>query len=137
MEMSRKSVPYTPLWKPLSQMKFAIVTTAGVHLKTQEPFLLEGDESYRLIPGDAQTADLMVTHPSYDHTDADKDINCVFPLDRLRELAASGLIGGISNKHLGYMGFSNKLKKVYEETVPAMARELERSSADAVILTAG
>lgn len=137
MEMSRRSVPYTPLWKPLNGMKFALVTTAGVHLKSQEPFNLEGDESYRLLPGDMQAADLMVTHPSYDHADADQDINCVFPIDRLRELVTAGVIGGVANKHIGYMGYSNRLKKVYEETVPAMARELERSNADGVILTAG
>lgn len=137
MEMSRRSVPYTPLSKPLNQMKFALVTTAGVHLKSQEPFDLEGDESFRVIPGDVQASDLMVTHPQYDHSDADKDINCVFPIDRLRELVQAGVIGGVANKHLGYMGYSMKLKKVYDETVPGMARELERSSADAVILTAG
>jgi hypothetical protein len=29
----------------------------------------------------------MVTHGHYDHRHADTDINCVFPIERLRELA--------------------------------------------------
>jgi D-proline reductase (dithiol) PrdB len=137
MEMSRRSVPFTPLWKPLNQMKFALVSTAGVHLKDQEPFNKEGDESFRVFPGDVQTVDLVFTHEHYDHSDADKDPNVMFPIDRLRELAEQGIIGGVASKHIGMMGYSMKLKQVYEETVPAIAREIERSNADAVLLTAG
>jgi D-proline reductase (dithiol) PrdB len=118
-------------------MKIALVSTAGVHLKSQEAYNPESDESFRLITGDFSAADLMFTHAHYDHEDADKDPNVMYPIDRLKELVAEGVIGGVANKHIGMMGYSMKLKQVYEETVPAIAKEINRSNADAVLLTAG
>ncbi|MBX5489608.1 MAG: hypothetical protein IRZ14_00525 [Chloroflexi bacterium] len=136
-QISRRCIPYTPNRRPLSETTVALVTTAGVHLRDQPPFRPEGEKEFRVIPGDTPLADLMITHPHYDHTDADRDINCVFPLARLRELADAGVIAAVSNYHVGYMGTSPRLREVYEETAPAIADRLERSKADAVVLTAG
>ncbi|GHO90716.1 D-proline reductase (dithiol) protein PrdB [Reticulibacter mediterranei] len=135
MVMSKRCIPYTPRSRELKQSVFALVTTTGVHLRTQEPYI-EDDNTWRLIPGDVQTADLMITHDHYDHHDADQDVNCVFPIDRLRDLAAEGIIGGINNKHLGF-GFTQNLRDLYERAAPEMAKEIARSKADGVILTAG
>lgn len=137
MPMSRRCIPYTPRRRELRETVFALVTTAGVHLRDQEPFALEGDNSWRLIPGDAQSDQLIVTHEHYDHRHADQDINCVFPIDRLRELAAEGTIGGVGDKHLGFMGYTQQLRDLYERAAPELAKVIERSRADAVLLTAG
>jgi D-proline reductase (dithiol) PrdB len=121
-------------------MNISIVTTAGIRLKTQEPYNDEGDERFYVIPGDAQVDDLTVNYASpanYDFSDSLKDINVVFPIERLQELAEAGVIGGVAKKHIATMGYTMRLKKVYEETVPAIAKELERSNTDGVILTAG
>lgn len=67
MPMSRRCIPYTPRRRELSETTFALVSTAGVHLREQEPFDLEGDNSWRLIPGDVRSDALMVTHAHYDH----------------------------------------------------------------------
>lgn len=140
-EMSRKCVPFTPFDKPLARATVAIVTAAGVHRKDQEPFNIAddlGDLTFRIIGEDAQTTDLMVTHHHYDHTDADKDINVVFPLDPLRDLLNEGFIGGIARQHIGYMGYTMQLKRMYEETAPQIAEEIDRKSrADLVVLTGG
>lgn len=141
MEMSRKAIPYTPNEKPLSELTIMLVSTAGVHLKDQEPFATEGDETYRVIPGDAPSDAFTVTHGApvehYDPSDARRDVNCMFPIDRLRELAVSGWIGGASDKHITLMGYSMRLRRFTEETAPAVAKGVERSKADAVLLTAG
>ena len=136
-QLSRKAVPYTPLDRPLKELTIALVTTAGVHRRTDEPYSFDGDERFYVFPGEVAAGDLMITHGHYDHADADRDINCVFPIERLRELAAEGEIGGVSNKHAGMMGFTKKLTYVYEQTVPAIGEEIERSQADAVVLTGG
>lgn len=137
MPMSRRCIPYTPRTRELSQTVFALVSTAGVHLRTQEPFDLAGDNTWREIPGDVRAANLMVTHAHYDHRHADQDINCVFPIDRLRELAEAGVIGGVGDRHLGFMGYTQRLRDLYERAAPEMAQVVERSRADAVLLTAG
>ena len=141
MEMSRKAVPYTPNNKQLSEMTIAIVSTAGVHAKDQEPFNTDGDETYRVLPGDIQSDQLVITHGApeehYDRSEALKDINVIFPIDRLREFKEDGIIGDVAEKHLTMMGYALKLRKIQDETAPAIAKEIERSRIDGVVLTAG
>ncbi|HWI60701.1 MAG TPA: glycine/sarcosine/betaine reductase selenoprotein B family protein [Symbiobacteriaceae bacterium] len=134
-------MPYTPVTKKLSDMTIAIVSTAGVHLKDQDPFNTEGDDTWRVIPGSVNVADLMITHGApeehYDRTQAQQDMNVIFPIERLRQLQAEGFIGGVAEKNLTLMGYSLRLQKYYNETAPAVAKEIERSPVDAVLLTAG
>ena len=141
MTISRKCVPFTPFDRELAKSTIAIVTAGGVHLKDQEPFNIAdelGDLGFREIPPDADSSQLIVTHHHYDHTDADADINVVFPLDVLRDLQAEGVIGGLAKKHIGYMGYTMQLKAMYEGTAREIANEIDRGSrADAVVLTGG
>jgi D-proline reductase (dithiol) PrdB len=140
-QMSRKCVPYTPYERELSRATVALVTAGGVHRKDQEPFNIAdelGDLTFRIIPGDGPAADLMVTHHHYDHSDADRDINVVFPIDRLRELVEEGFIGGVAREHIGFMGYTMQLKRMYEETAPQIAEQIDKKSrADLVVLTGG
>jgi D-proline reductase (dithiol) PrdB len=139
--LSRKCVPFTPFDRALDKSVISIVSAGGVHLREQEPFNIAdelGDLTYRVIPPDAASPDLMVTHHHYDHSDADRDINVVFPLDVLTDLAAGGFIGGIGKKHVGYMGYTMQLKAMYEGTAREIANEIDKGSrADAVVLTGG
>jgi D-proline reductase (dithiol) PrdB len=73
MPMSRRCIPYSPRRRELRDSAFALVSTAGVQLREQEPYNLDGDNSWRLIPGDVRTDRLMVTHGHYDHRHADAD----------------------------------------------------------------
>jgi D-proline reductase (dithiol) PrdB len=139
--LSRKCVPFTPFEGELSKATVAIVTAGGVHLKEQEPFNVAdelGDLGFRVIPPEADSSQLMVTHHHYDHADADSDINVVFPLDVLRDLQEEGFVKDVARKHVGYMGYTMQLKAMYEGTAPQIANEIDRGSrADAVILTGG
>ena len=132
-------VAWTPLRKPLSECRVALATTAGVHRRSDEPFdqyAREGDPSFRVIEdGDAST-DLVVSHNHFDHSDADRDINCIFPKDRLRELAADGVIGSVSPVHVGFMGFNPNPFPVRDNAVK-VAGLLADAAADVVILTPG
>jgi D-proline reductase (dithiol) PrdB len=139
--LSRKCVPFTPYDGDLSRANVAIVTAAGVHGRDQQPFDIGedlGDLTYRVMDGEVTSTDLMVTHDHYDHTDADEDVNVVFPIDVLRELADEGIIGGLAKKHIGFMGYTMRLKDMYEQTAPAIADEIDKGSrADVVLLTGG
>lgn len=139
--LSRKCVPFTPFDGELSRVNVAIVTAAGVHRRDQEPFNIEddlGDLTYRVMGEDVTSADLMVTHHHYDHSDADEDVNVVFPIDVLHELVEEGFIGGVARKHIGFMGYTMRLKDMYEQTAPAIASEIDKGSrADIVLLTGG
>ena len=99
-------IPWTPLRCPLAQSTVAIVSTAGVHLCSDTPFELKSDASYRIIPRTARTTDLCITHAHYDRRDAARDPNLVFPLERLLELEAEGLVGRVADAHYGF-GFTH------------------------------
>lgn len=100
--LTRATIPWTPLRRPLGEATVALVTTSGVHRREDRPFDLRGDATYRVIPGDAEAGDLAITHRAYDRTDASRDINLVFPLPRLRELAAEGAIGRVAERHYAF-----------------------------------
>ena len=141
MSISRKCVPFTPFDRELAKSTVALVTAGGVHLKNQDSFNIAdelGDLTYRIIPEDVIADDLMVTHHHYDHSDADKDINVVFPIDALRDLQSDGFIEGTARKHVGYMGYTMQLKAMYEGTAREIANEIDKGSrADVVVLTGG
>jgi D-proline reductase (dithiol) PrdB len=141
MAFSRKCVPFTPYSHDLTRATVAIVTAGGVHRKDQPAFNIAdelGDLTFRIIGEDVAVSDLMVTHHHYDHSDADEDINVVFPIEPLRALVKEGFIGGIAREHIGFMGYSMQLKRMYDELAPQIAEQIEKKSrADIVVLTGG
>jgi D-proline reductase (dithiol) PrdB len=123
--LAASEIPWTPLVRPLSAATVAIVTTSGVHLRRDRPFRLNSDSSFRLIPRGTKAADLTITHRAYDRTDAVRDINLVFPLERLRELEAEGVIGRVADEHFGF-GLSGSAR-----ALQAPGRTVGRRLADA------
>jgi D-proline reductase (dithiol) PrdB len=97
-----QDIPWTPLRRPVAEATVALVSTAGVHLATDPPFDIRGDGSFRVIPRDAVPGDLVLTHPAYDRRDAQRDLNLVLPLERLRELESEGVIGRVARDHYGF-----------------------------------
>lgn len=128
---------WSPVTKPLSEMTVALATAAGVHLKSDKRFNLAGDFSFRVIPGDTPVEEMMVSHGGYDNGDVNKDINCMFPIDRVRELAKEGFIKAIAPVNFGFMGGGGDQEKFKNETGPEIAKQLKNAGVDAVVLTAG
>lgn len=136
LEISRYCIPFTPFRKKLEECSICLVTTAAVRLKEDVPFKLEGDTSFRVIPSEATVAQLAYDDAHYDHACVDKDLNCVFPIDRLTELARERRIGGLAEKHFS-LGFSQAMRELRETTIPALVREVDKVRPDAVLLTGG
>src|SRR6478672_11648271 len=43
-------IPWTPLNKPVSEARIALMTSGGLYIDGQEPFVLSNDPTYREIP---------------------------------------------------------------------------------------
>ncbi len=136
-----EDVPWTPVTKDLEKSMISVVTTAGVHHRDQEPFNMtdrDGDPSYRIIDYKKPLSSLMITHDYYDHSDADKDINVVFPLERLKEFEQEGRVGRVADRHYGFMGhITGRHIPTLIEKSREVAVQLKNDSVDIVLLTPG
>ena len=74
------------------------------------------------------------TSVNFDRTGFQQDINVVFPIDRLKELEAAGIIGSIAKFHYAFMGAGSHPHD-YEKTVREVAGFLKQDNVDAVFLT--
>jgi D-proline reductase (dithiol) PrdB len=140
--LEMEGVPWTPLGKSLPECKVALVTTAGVHHRDQPPFDMhdrEGDPSFRVIDAFRPVSDLMITHDYYDHSDADQDINIVFPVERLKELEREGVIGQAARFHYAFMGHivGRHIKTLVNESAADVTGKLKAEAIDIVLLTPG
>lgn len=124
--------PWTPA-PALDQARVAIVATAGLHRHSDARFV-GGAADYRLIPDDVDTDDLMMTHVSinFDRTGFQQDVNVVFPLERLHELATNGEIGSVARWHYSFMGATDPSRMA--ESGAQVARVLKEDGVTAVIL---
>ena len=125
-------VAWTPLRKSMSDSTVVLISTGGVHLRSDRPFNLNGDPTFRVIPKGAQSADLAISHQAYDRTDALRDINLVFPIERLRELEAERVIGRLAEEHYGFglMGSAKRLMPAIKE----VAQRISESGIDLALL---
>jgi D-proline reductase (dithiol) PrdB len=69
---------------------------------------------------------------NYDRTGFQMDWNVVFPLDRLRELKARGVVGDVASFHYSFMGATDP--KEMEGAARELGRILRGDEVDAVLL---
>ena len=119
---------------PLGKRRVAIVSSAGLVVRGEMPFRGR-DPDYRAIPGDTRPADLLISHISinFDRTGFQEDWNTVFPLDRLNEMAAEGIIGSVAATHYSFMGATDPVPM--EPYARELAGRLKSDRVDAVILS--
>ena len=119
---------------PLSEATVALVTTASLHHPDQDDFEVM-DTGYRILDGSRR--DYVTGHwsPNFDGAGFAYDMNTVFPLDRLDELAARGVIGKVADQHLAYAGNQFDLSAIRMDSGPAGAKWLREQGVDVVLLT--
>jgi D-proline reductase (dithiol) PrdB len=118
---------------PLTQQKIALISTAGLQRRGDRPFS-PGASDYRLIPADTPATELVMSHIStnFDRTGFQQDWNVVFPLDRLRELAKAGDIGGVAQYHYSFMGATDPA--AMEPRARELAQIMRVEGVDAALL---
>jgi D-proline reductase (dithiol) PrdB len=128
-----ESVPLANLAKPLQECSLTLISSCGVHLKTDRPMDVchpFGDFSFRRIPSHAKSDELVIHQLKYPHDDADLDINVIFPIERLQELVSEGVIGGLTKNFFSFIGYNMDPER-FEATVAAdiapAVREEERA----------
>ena len=118
---------------PLSQRRVAIVSSAALIHRGDKPFPF-GSGEYRAVPSGWDGKDILISHVSinFDRAGFQRDLNVVFPIDRLRDLAADGTIGSVADTHYTVMGSTDPAAMV--ASADAIAAALHADNVNAVVL---
>lgn len=146
-----ESGPFTPLAKPVSDTRVALVTSSGhfVAGEDPEPFgvkdmtqeesiprvvdFLRSKPQLSVIPADTPVERLRVRHPGYDIRGALADPNVAFPLERMREFAREGVIGELAAEAYSFVGAAAQ-DRVTGESGPEWAALLKERGVEAAVL---
>ena len=137
-----RPIPWTPLDKPLAQSTVALISSAGLALKNDQPFDQEGerqnpwwgDPSFRMLPWDTTAEDVNLYHLHIHPQVIAGDINTLFPLERLLDLEERGEIGRSAARHYSFMGYILEPERLLTESVPQIIAHLEEDEVDLVLL---
>ncbi|MEE8419735.1 MAG: glycine/sarcosine/betaine reductase selenoprotein B family protein, partial [Dehalococcoidales bacterium] len=118
----------------LNGRRVALVSTAGLHRRNDRPFQFRVEDFYRVIPGDIKADELVMSHVStnFDRSGFQQDLNVIFPIDRLREMAEDGAIGSPADFHYSFMGAHDPASM--EPQARTVAGLLKKDKVDAVLL---
>ena len=119
----------------LSSAKVAIVTT-GALVTDEHSDWVQGEETFRMLPRAERAFRMAHWSLNFDRTGFTSDINVLYPIDRLEELAQQGTIGAVAPRHLSFMGaLHDTLSTIKLDTGPAAAKLLRDDGVDVVLLT--
>ena len=130
-------VPLAPLKKPLSESRLTFVSSAGVQPKGTIPFDVVhpvGDYSFRRVPSDLTPADLEIHQIKYPTHNAHRDLNVIFPIERLQELVTEGVIGGLTPNFFSFIGYNMDPERLEAKLAEEIAKAVVADEADVALL---
>ncbi len=142
-EPGHDPIPWADVRKPLSESRVALLSTAGLSMRDDEPFDMDfershptkGDPSWRGLRASATTGDVVANHLHIDTGYIDRDLNVALPLDRLRELVSDGVVGAMADTHYSVMGYQgNDTSKLEQNSAPEIAAAMRSEEVDVALL---
>ncbi len=131
------SVPLSRLDMPLTAARLAFVSSAGVQPHGTLPFDVAhpiGDYSFRRVPSTATPAGLEIHQIKYPTAGANRDLNVIFPIERLQELAAEGVIGGLTPSFISFIGYNMDPERLERTLAEDIAEAVAAEGADIALL---
>jgi len=143
--------PFAPLRQALAESRVALFTSSGHFVEGDDPRpfgvaaltqdeavprvneFLRGPTALSSIPASTASRALRARHPGFDVRATERDPNVVFPLERLRELAAEGVIGELAENAYSFVGAASQ-RWILGEAAPSWAERLRDEAVDAVVL---
>ena len=130
-------VPLARLAKPVADSRLTFVSTAGVQPKGTLPFDVAhpvGDYSFRRVPSAAKPEDLEIHQLKYPTVGANRDLNVIFPIERLRELVAEGVVGGLTTDLFSFIGYNMDPERLERTLAEEIAEAVAADAADIALL---
>jgi D-proline reductase (dithiol) PrdB len=121
---------------PLSEATVAIVTSAAIHVDGDSGWSPNADPHFKVLDDGERNLRLGHFSPNFDRGAIAADLNVAYPVDRLHELAARGVIGTVAAHHYSFAGNQDDMvSKVRLDTGPQAAKLLREDGVDVVLLT--
>ena len=130
-------VPLARLSKPVFQTRLTFVSSAGIQPKGTMPFDVVhpvGDFSFRRVPSASRVSDLEIHQIKYPTTGALKDLNVIFPIERLQELTAQGVIGELTPNFFSFIGYQMDPERFERTLAEDIADAVAADGAEAALL---
>lgn len=130
-------VPLAKLSKRLSESRLTFVSTAGVQPRKSMPFDTVhpvGNYSFRLVPSDSRVEDLEIHQLKYPTVGANRDLNVIFPMERLRELTAENFIDSLTPNFFSFIGYNMDAERLEATLAEDIAGAVEAEKPDVVLL---
>jgi D-proline reductase (dithiol) PrdB len=118
----------------LASARIALLTSAALRRPEQPVFVPPEDTSYRPIPAEPYSTDLVMDHRSPLGLEPREDPEIVFPRAALIALAQRGVIGSVASTHFSFVGGTRNHHGVEKELAPALAAELKKENVDLALL---
>jgi D-proline reductase (dithiol) PrdB len=136
-------IPWNPLSKPIGQTTIALVTSAGISLKTDPPFDMErekkeifwGDRSYRIIPRGTTEKDIEANHLHINTKYIKEDINVMLPLSRMAEFEQEGTTGCLAPSSYSFYGYQWENDDFLREAIEPTSKKMKEERVEAFLLT--
>jgi D-proline reductase (dithiol) PrdB len=130
-------VPLARLEKPLSESRLTFVSTAGVQPKNSMPFDTVhpvGDYTFRRVPSRSKPSDLEIHQLKYPTAGAKRDLNVIFPIERLQELADKKVIGELTKNFFSFIGYNMNAERLEQTLAEDIADAVQAEKPDAALL---
>ena len=137
MITKKTRVPLAKLKKPLSESRLTFVSTAGVQPSGTLPFDTAhpvGDYTFRGVSSSSKPADLEIHQLKYPTAGAELDLNVIFPIERLQELAKEKIIGGLTTNFFSFIGYNMDAERLERTLADDIADAVEAEKPDVVLL---
>ncbi len=120
----------------LSDARVAIVTSAALHVAADDGFSPMDDPKFTVLDAGERALRLGHFSPNFDRGGFAADLNVVYPIDRLHELADRGVIGSVAARHYAFAGNQpDTVSGIRFDTGPEVAKRLLEDGVDVVLLT--
>jgi D-proline reductase (dithiol) PrdB len=132
-----ETIPLARLVRPLSATRLTFVSSAGVQPKGTLPFDVVhpvGDYSFRSVPSTSKPVDLEIHQLKYPTAGAHRDLNVIFPIERLQELVAEGVIGGLTPNLFSFIGYNMDPERLEQTLAEDIADAVVADGAEAALL---
>jgi D-proline reductase (dithiol) PrdB len=130
-------VPLASPANPVSEARLVFVSTSGVQPTGTLPFDVVhpvGDYSFRRVPSDSATSDLEIHQLKYPTDGAHRDLNVIYPIERLRELRDEGLIGGLTRNFISFIGYNMDPGRLERTLAEGIAQAVQDEQAEIALL---